>query len=85
MTAQSPDQRSAARALFAILLRAGFVYVAFFYSFMFRTVLFPNSQAETVSHRSVGRSGPRLACRAFKEHLRRRPRARPLTRSAWRK
>jgi hypothetical protein len=40
MTSRSPDQRSATRALFAILLCAGFVYVAFF--FMFRTVLFPN-------------------------------------------
>jgi hypothetical protein len=42
MTSQSPDQRSARRALFAILLCAGFVYVAFFYFFMFRKVLFPN-------------------------------------------
>jgi hypothetical protein len=42
MTSQSPDQRSAMRALFAILLCTGFVYVAFFYFFMFRTVLFPD-------------------------------------------
>jgi hypothetical protein len=42
MTSQSPDQGSAMRALFAILLCAGFVYVAFFFFLMFRTVLFPD-------------------------------------------
>ena len=39
---QSPDQRSAVRVIFAILLCAGFVYVVFFFFLMFRTVLFPD-------------------------------------------
>jgi hypothetical protein len=42
MTSQSPDERSARRVLFAISLCAAFVYVAFFYFFMFRTVLLPS-------------------------------------------
>jgi hypothetical protein len=42
MLLRTPDERSARRVLFAILLYAAFVYVAFVYIFMFRTVLFPN-------------------------------------------
>jgi hypothetical protein len=42
MTSQSPFQLLAKRALFAILLCAGFVHVAFFFFLMFRTLLFPD-------------------------------------------
>jgi hypothetical protein len=39
---QSPDRGPLMRLLFAILLCAGFLYVAFFFFLMFRTVLFPD-------------------------------------------
>jgi hypothetical protein len=42
MTSESAFQLLAMRALFAILLCAGFVYVAFFFFLMFRTLLFPD-------------------------------------------
>jgi hypothetical protein len=41
MSPQPPDERPLWRPLFVILLCTGYVFVAFFFFFMFRTILLP--------------------------------------------
>jgi hypothetical protein len=38
---QSPDERPFSRPVFVLLVCAGYAYAAFFFLFMFRTILLP--------------------------------------------
>jgi hypothetical protein len=38
---QSPNERPLMRPVYVLLLCAGYAYVAFFFLFIFRTILFP--------------------------------------------
>jgi hypothetical protein len=41
MTSDNAEERPLMPAVYVLLLCAGYVYVAFFFLFMFRTILFP--------------------------------------------